>query len=229
MIDSPTSIDPLVAEGPRTPLETLRPAVSLQRVLILDEPGPLMADLATGDIRRYESGPPVSVPMVSDVFDLGRVRRLQVQLIRDPRPSAVSQTLMSLDIESSGSSAEVRITADNTLLLLPTGGFGSTPIVGPAGESPAFVIVVEQTNGLVTLSARNAETPDQISLECEPGDLSSVMTIGGPSTRASGEFGRRRSIPVHIEMQQHGEPVDQLHRVVRGARRVAGSIRDKAR
>lgn len=229
MIDSPTSIDPLVAEGPRTPLETLRPAVSLQRVLILDEPGPLMADLATGDIRRYESGPPVSVPMVSDVFDLGRVRRLQVQLIRDPRPSAVSQTLISLDIESSGSSAEVRITADNTLLLLPTGGFGSTPIVGPAGESPAFVIVVEQTNGLVTLSARNAETSDQISLECEPGDLSSVMTIGGPSTRASGEFGRRRSIPVHIEMQHHGEPVDQLHRVVRGARRVAGSIRDKAR
>jgi hypothetical protein len=229
VIDSPTSIDPLVAEGPRTPLETLRPAVSLQRVLILDEPGPLMADLATGDIRRYESGPPVSVPMVSEVFDLGRVRRLQVQLIRDPRPSAVSQTLISLDIESSGSSAEVRITADNTLLLLPTGGFGSTLIVGPAGESPAFVIVVEQTNGLVTLSARNAETPDQISLECEPGDLSSVMTIGGPSTRASGEFGRRRSIPVHIEMQQHGEPVDQLHRVVRGARRVAGSIRDKAR
>ncbi len=229
MIDSPTSIDPLVAEGPRAPLETLRPAVSLQRVLILDEPGPMMADLATGDIRRYESGPPVSVPMVSDVFDLGRVRRLQVQLIRDPRPSAVSQTLLSLDIESSESSAEVRLTADNTLMLLPTGGFGSTPIVRPAGESPAFVIVIEQSSGLVTLSARNAETLDQISLESEPGDLYSVMTIGGSSTRTTGEYGRRRSIPVHVEMQHHGEPVDQRHRAVRGARRVAGSIRNKAR
>lgn len=225
MNDAPSAIDPLVAEGPRTPVETLRPMESLQRLLLLDEPGPMMVDLATSDIRRYESGPPVSVPMVSDTFDLGAVRRLQVQLIADPRPSSTSDTLFALNIVSARCLVDVRVSATNQLELIPTGSCDVPAVSVPAGASPAFVIVIETAQGQVTVSARNAETLDFTSLVLDVADLSeAVLTVGGPSVSTKG---RRHTIPVHIDIAHHGEPVDQLRRAARGVRRVAGSIRDK--
>lgn len=230
MNDAPSAIDPLVAEGPRAPVETLRPGISLERLLFLDEPGPMMADLATGDIRRYESGPPVSVPMVSDSFDLARIKRLQVQIIRDPRPSSTSHTLLSLDIVSADCAVQVRISATNRLELVTTGSCDVPVVSVPAGASPAFVIVVETAGAQVTVSARNAETLDFSSLVVEPADLgNAVLTVGGPPATADGVLGRRRTVPVLVELAHHGEPVDQLRRAVRGARRAAGSIRSRVR
>jgi hypothetical protein len=184
-----------------------------------------MADLATGDIRRYESGPPVSVPMVSDTFDLGRVRRVQVQIGRDLRPSPVSQTLLSLDVVSASCVVDVRITAQSQLEIVASNG--TVPrATRPAGSSPAFVIVLEHANGSVSVAARNAETLDAISMTLDPADLSAaVVTVGGPSVRTTGRYGRRRSIPVLIDLEHHLEPADQLRRAARKARAVAGAVR----
>jgi hypothetical protein len=224
--DAPSAIDPLVAEGPRVPVETLRPGLNLQRVLLLGEPGPMMADLATGDIRRYESGPPVSVPMVSDTFDLGKLHRMQVQVIRDPRPSPLGQSLLSLDIASAGCIVDVRISADNVLEVATSGEGAAAPARTKSGTSPAFVIVVEQADGKVEVAARNAETLESISSTVELADLTSAsVTVCGPSVRATGCYGRRRSIPVHIDLQHHVEPADQLRQAARKARTIAGAVR----
>ena len=225
MIDSPSAIDPLVAEGPRAAVDTLRPGLNFQRILFLDQPGPLMADLATGDIRRYESGPPVSLPMISDSFDLARLRRMQVQIGRDLRPSSVSQTLLSLDVESAACVVDVRISSENLLEIVASHG-GVPPSAVHAGSSPAFVIVVEQASGEVEVSARNAETLDSISLSLSVADRSAAMvTVGGPSMRTTGQYGRRRSAPVLIDLEHHLEPVDRLRHVGRRARSVAGAAR----
>lgn len=226
MNDTPSAIDPLVAEGPRVPAETLRPGLNLQRVLLLAEPGPMMADLATGDIRRYESGPPVSVPMMSDTFDLGKLRRMQVQVTRDPRPSSVGQSLLSLDISSAHCIIDVRISSDDVLEVAASGEGAAAPATTQSGSSPAFVIVVVQAGGKVEVTARNAETLESISSTVELADLTSArVTICGPSTRATGRYGRRRSIPVHIDLQHHLEPVDQLRQAARRARTIAGAVR----
>jgi hypothetical protein len=222
--DAPSAIDPLVAEGPRSAVETLRPALNLQRVLFLGERGPLMADLATGDIRRYESGPPVSVPMVSDTFDLTRVRRMQVQVTRDLRPSSVSQTLLSLDIASAPCVVDVRITVDNVLEVVASNG-ASARATTHAGSSPAFVIVLEHADGNVSVAARNAETLEPISVKLDLADLTAAtVTVCGPSVR-TGRYGRRRTIPVLIELEHHLEPLDQLRQAARRARTVAGDVR----
>jgi hypothetical protein len=224
--EAPTAIDPLVAEGPRGPVETLRPGLNLQRVLLLDEPGPMMADLATGDIRRYESGPPVSVPMVSDTFDLGKLRRMQVQVTRDPRPSSVGQILLSLDVASARCIVDVRISADDVLEVVPSGEGAAAPARTKSGTSPAFVIVVKQADGRVEVAVRNAETLESISSTVELADLTSAsVTVCGPNVHATGRYGRRRSVAVHIDLQHHVEPTDQLRQAARRARTIAGAVR----
>lgn len=228
MTDGPTAIDPLVAEGPRAPVESLRPGLSLQRVLLFDPDGPMMADLATGDIRRYESGPPVSVPMVSDRFDLGSVGRLQLQLTRDPRPTSTAQTLVGLDVRSANSAVDVRILPTNLLEIVGSGRASDVSITASAGMSPAYVIVIEHDGDKVTVAVRNAETLDFTSVVVDVSDATdSVLSIGGPSDRSGGAPGRRRSVPVLIDVQKAPTPVDQLARVARGARRLAGVVRNR--
>ena len=228
MIDGPTAIDPLVAEGPPLPVETLRPGLSLQRVLLLDESGLLMADLATGDIRRYESGPPVSVPMVSDRFDLGSAGRIQIQITRDPRPTSVAQPLFGIDIHSARSAVDVRILPSNSLEIAGSGRALPASVTAPAGGSPAFVIVVEYANEQMTVSVRNAETLDFTSLTIDVADPSdSVVSIGGPSDRSGSTVGRRRSVPVLIDVQKQSTPADHVTRVVSGVRRLVGAARQR--
>lgn len=228
MNDAPSAIDPLVAEGPLAPVETLRPAPSLQRVLLLDDPGPAMVDLESGDIRRYESGPPVSVPMVSNVFDLSRVRRLQLQILQDPRPSSVSQTLASLDVRSAGLIVDVRATPAGLLEVTSSGSLEQST-AGPLGSSPALVVVIEFDRTSVRVSARNADTLTSIRLDLEVGDgTAAALTVGGQSTRVTDTIGRRRTIPVLIELEHHSEPIDRVSRVLGRVRHVAGVMRDKA-
>ncbi len=228
MTDGPTAIDPLVAEGPRAPVEALRPGLSLQRVVLFGEDGPLMADLATGDIRRYESGPPVSVPMVSDRFDLGAVGRLQIQITQDPRPSSTAQTLLGLDVQSAGAAVDVRILPSNLLEIVGSGLASNATITTPAGVSPAYVIVIEHNGDHITVSVRNAETLEFTSLVIDAADTSdSVVSIGGPSERSGFSAGRRRSVPVLIDVQKPPTPVDQLARATRLARRLAGTVRNR--
>lgn len=227
MNDGPSPIDPLVAEGPLAPVDTLRPAPSLQRIILLDEAGPMMVDLESGDVRRYESGPPVSVPMVSDRFDLSQVRRLQIQLLRDPRPSSVSQTLLSLDVSSAGMVIDVRATPDNVLEVSVSGAIEAA-VSGPLGASPAVVVVIETQDSALRVSARNADTLTSTVLEVEAGNCSNAtLTVGGPSSRITGTIGRRRTIPVQVDLAHHGEPIDQLRRGLLAARRLARSVRDK--
>ena len=228
MKNGPTAIDPLVAEGPSAPVETLRPGLSLQRVVLFEEDGPFMADLATGDIRRYESGPPVSVPMVSDRFDLRSVGRLQIQLTRDPRPTSLAQTLIGIDIGSAESSVDVRILPSNFLEIVGSGLASSESVSTAAGSSPAFVVVIQLDDEKLTVSARNAETLDFTSLSIEVASgANSVLSIGGPSHRSGLPAGRRRSVPVQIDVQRPPTPVDQLARAARGARRLAGAVRNR--
>lgn len=228
MIDGPSEIDPLVAEGPRAPVETLRPGLSLERVLLLDEGRPLMADLATGDIRPYESGPPVSVPMWSDHFDLSTIGRLQVQVTRDPRPASVSQTLLAVDVSSAQSAVDVRLTPSNVLEICGSGKAQDHRLELPAGGSPAFVIAVDSADETVTVSVRNAETLDFTSVSFDAADTSrTVVTVGGPSQRSGSASGRRRSVPVLIEIHPARVPVDHFRRALRGARRIGGALRQR--
>lgn len=230
MTDGPSAIDPLVAEGPLAPVESLRPAPSLQRVLILDSPTPQMVDLAAGNVRPYENGPPVSVPMTSTRFDFAALTRLQVQVLRDPRPTSLDTTLLSLQLADAGVVVDVRETPDGTLRIDAPSGSAS----GPIGASPAVVVVVtriatEQTHRL-SVTARNAETMTHVEHELAVATTTNAMvTIGGPTSDITGQHGRRRTIPVHLETSVPVEPVDQMRRAVRGAKRVAGSIRARGK
>lgn len=229
MTDSPSAIDPLVAQGPLAPVESLRPAPSLQRVLILDTPTPHMIDLAGGNVRPYENGPPVSIPMTSTRFDLASIERLQVQVLRDPRPTSADTTLFSLHLGDGNRTIDVRETS-NGKLVIDVGE--PDPMTTPIGESPAVVIVVTRSSTEstqhVTVSARNAETMEESSTTFDIATVSNAMvTIGGPTTEVAGRVGRRRTIPVQIHTAHTVEPVDQVRRVLRGAKRAAGSIRGR--
>ena len=102
----------------------------------------------------------------------------------------------------------------------------AAPARTKSGTSPAFVIVVEQDDGKVEVAARNAETLESISSTVELADLTSAsVTVCGPSLPATGRYGRRRSIPVHIEIQHHVEPADRLRQAARRARTIAGAVR----
>lgn len=229
MIDGPSPIDPLLAEGPRAPMDTLRPAASLQRVLLLDGGEPLMADLATGDIRRWENGPPLSVPCVSTPFELSLYTRIQVQVLRDPRPSSVDLVLLSMNV---GHLAIDVVETTQRRLEIRSAPGGLPSATTAIGESPAIVIVIEpaEADGTkkVTISARNAETAEVIQSTVPCPQSVATLTIGGPSTSMTGRYGRRRLTPVHLEVVTRGEPIDQFRRVARRARRVITSIRRRS-
>jgi len=228
--DGPSAIDPLVAEGPRAPVDSLRPAVSQQRRLLFDGPTLMMVDLAAGNVRPYENGPPVSVPMSSAPFDLAMYDRLQVQLLRGPRPTSTSMTHLSLRLGRAERAIDVSETPDGELVV----AHGDVTERGAIGQSPAIVVVIEHTKSEggheVAVSARNAETMDgpRLLVAAVLVDIAS-LTIGGPAFDVTGNRGIRRTTPVQIEVTAHREPVDQVRRVVGAARRAAGSLRDRTR
>lgn len=227
MIDGASSIDPLVAEGPLLPVETLRPAPSLQRVLLLDHAQPRMADLASGDIRGWENGPPVSVPLVSTAFALDSYARLQVQVLRDPRPTSVDVVLVSMGCGS----AVIDIVETTSAELLIRSSKGDA-VRAPIGGSPAIVTAFypDIDNGTLKITARNAETLEGIEANVRISWWDSAMlTIGGPLTDETHTHGRRRLIPVHIDFERPRLPAEQVRRAVSGARRVAGAVRDRVR
>ena len=142
------------------------------------------------------------------------------------RTRSVGQTLLSLDILSAGCIVDVRISADDLLEIAATGEGISELEKQPAGSSPAFVIVVEQIDGIVEVAARNAENLQPISSAVELSDLTRAsLTVGGPSVQATAMFGRRRATPVLISLERELEPVDQLRQVARRARAIAGAAR----
>lgn len=229
MTDGASAIDPLVAAGPLVPVGPLRPAPSLQRIVVLGGAIPKMIDLSGGNIRPYENGPPVSVPMTSTRFDLASLDRLQVQLLRDPRPSSVDSTLFSLHLADADRFVDVRETPDGSLVLDDD---RTTPTTSPIGESPAVVIVVSsastETSHHLVVSARNAETMQATQIELDVATLTNTtVTIGGPTAERTGTIGRRRTIPVQIDTALPPQPIDQVRRAVRGAKRVAGSMRGR--
>lgn len=229
MTDGASAIDPLVAAGPLVPVGPLRPAPSLQRIVILGEAVPKMIDMSGGNIRAYENGPPVSVPMTSTRFDLANLDRLQVQLLRDPRPSSVDSTLFSLHLADADRIVDIRETPDGSLVLDDD---RTTPTTSPIGESPAVVIVVSrtstETSHHLVVSARNAETMQATQIELDVATLTNTtVTIGGPTAERTGTIGRRRTIPVQIDTTLPQQPIDQVRRAVRGAKRVAGSMRGR--
>lgn len=217
-------LDPSLVEGPRRPTETLRPAVSAQRVLFLDGPEPQMADLATGDIRRWENGPPVSVPCTSSPVDLRSWEMIQFQVLRDPRPTSVDTTLLSLAV------------ADESIDVIETVG-GRLHIRarrrvladGPIGGSPAVVVAfrpsVDGETITLGIRVRNAESAAGIDARHDVSSKDGVFTIGGPSTALTGARGRRRLIPVHLEVARRAEPGDVVSQILGRGRRAAGVIR----
>lgn len=232
MIDGPSAIDPLVAEGPLLPMETLRPLASLQRVVLLDRPGPMMADLETGDFRQYENGPPVSVPMVSNVVDFAAIDRLQVQVLRDPRPTSVEVTLLSLHLGDAGVTIDVRESPMQKMSLHMTDSAGHKEVTAPIGKSSAIVVVIERNavegQQHLTVQARNAESMSWTSVDADVSETGgTTLTVGGPTTAVDGMYGRSRMIPVQLEVTLHGEPIDQVRRVVQGARRAVGALRSR--
>lgn len=232
MTDGPSAIDPLVAEGPLLPMETLRPLVSLQRMVLLDQPGPMMADLATGDVRRYENGPPVSVPMISNVVDFADIDRLQVQVLRDPRPTSVEMVLCSLWLADAEVAIEVCESPGRRLVVRTIDGDRVNEVTTVVGASMAIVVVFERTEAdgrhRIGVQARNAEAMHWIDSSVELSRTTgATLTVGGPTTARTGLYGRSRMIPVQLEVAPHREPIDQVHRVVRGAKRAVGALRSR--
>lgn len=228
MIDGPSPIEPLLAEGPRTPMETLRPLVNFQRVLLLNGEAPRMVDLATGDIRLWENGPSVLVPCVSTPFDLSSYALIQVQVLRDPRPTSVDLTLFSMNLGG----AAIDVVETTTRLLEIRSEAESSGLVSTAiGGSSAIVIMIEpfMLDGVshMKVSARNAETVESIELSVPIHGSVAILTIGGPSSPITGAYGRRRLIPAHLDVAVRVEPVDQFRRVARKARLLVGSLRKK--
>lgn len=229
MIDGPSPIEPLLVEGPRAPMETLRPLVNLQRVLLLDGDMPFMVDLATGDIRQWENGPPLLVPCVSTPFELAAYVRIQAQVLRDPRPASVDLILLSIQL---GTRAIDVVETTRRRLEVRTEGAPSALVSSAIGESLAIVIVIEPVHedgvSEVRISARNAETAEAIETAVSVPMSIATLTIGGPSTAITGVYGRRRLIPANLEVARRVEPIDQFRRVARKARRVVGNLRARA-
>lgn len=227
MIDGPSRIDPLVGAGPRTPVNTFRPGVDPQRVLILDGPEPLMADLATGDIRRFETGPSIRLPMVSTPFDLRRVKLLLVQTNLDGQALENRGTLFSLALAREVITVEA--TSEQLRLTTPTGDVLS----GPIGDSPAIVFQLDREGADFVVSARNADTTERIEFRYpidEQQPSTATLTVGGPSSTITGTHGRSRQAPVLIHFTRtapvdRNGPKENVQRAVNGARRVAGKAK----
>jgi len=188
-----------------------------------------MVDLSDGNVRPFENGPPVSIPMTSTRFDFSSLDRLQVQVLRDLRPTSIDSTLFSLHLGDADRVVDVIETPDGKFLLRQ----GSAPAMATSiGESSAIVVVIERTSAddehRFTISARNAETMEALSIELSVRTVTNAMvTVGGPTTEVTSERGRRRLSPIHLEVVAHREPIEQVKRVMQGARRVAGSLRGR--
>ncbi len=226
MIDGPSPIDPLLVEGPRVPMETLRPLVSFQRILLLNGGPPSMVDLATGDVRRWENGPAVQVPCVSSPFELSAYARIQTQVLRDPRPSPVDLVLCSLSV---GDLVVDVVETTARQLEIRAGDPATVVASSPIGGSSAIVIVIEpvvsQGVSEVKVSARNAETVEAVDTTVSSPGPVATLTIGGPSTAITGRYGRRRLIPASVDVAVRAEPIDQFRRVARKARSVVENLR----
>jgi len=221
------SIDPARIEGPRVPVDTVRPVVSEQRVLLLDGAQPEMLDLAAGEVRPWENGPPITVPCESAPFQIADFALLQIQLVRDLRSASTDLTLLSLVVGDQ--TIEVSDRSDGQLVVAGPDQSAERPI----GTSPAIVITIEpllaEGDFVATVSARNAENAESCSLTVPlPNELATI-TIGGPSTTATGRFGRRRPSAVHIVARRHETPTHIARRVVGRARREASSLLDRGK
>lgn len=221
MIDGPSAIDPLVTEGPTQPGISLRPAVSEQRVLVLDGGPARMVDLAAGNIRAWENGPPVSIPCVSAPFDLSDYGRLQVQVLRDPRPTSVDVTLLSLEM-GQRSVDVIELASGGLSIATP-----DTSVDGPAGQSPAIVILLEPSDEQCCITVRNAESPSGFEATVPLPSGAATLTIGGPSAHLGAPIGRRRLVPVLIDAVPVATAPDQVRRVAGRVRRAAASLRDR--
>lgn len=221
MTDGPSRIDPLVGAGPRTAVSTFRPGTDPQRVLILDGDEPLMADLASGDIRRFESGPSLALPMVSTPFDLSTTQLLLVQINLDVQELAGRSTLFSLALDHGAITVDE--VGDELHLTSPTGDV----VTGPKGDSPAIVFQIDRMGSDLVVSVRNAETLQRVEFS-QPIDeatrMTAVLTAGGPSSALTGRYGRRRQAPVLVHFARV-EAVDNVQRAVNGARRAAGKVK----
>ena len=223
MIDPPGSIDPLLAQAPRAPSEVLRPLASEQRVLLLDGAEPQMVDLTVGNVRRWENGPPLQVPFVSTPFDLWDYTSIEVQVLRDPRPTSVDLTLLSIEI--AGEAFDVVDCLNRTIEIR---GRNKTVVAKSAGSNAVVITLKPQpeTESLQVV-ARDAALPGGFELEAAVPSSLAVLTVGGPSTSVTGSYGRRRLIPAHVVVQRRPEPVDPRERAVRLAGRVARAARNR--
>jgi len=224
MTDNPGWLDPSLAAGPRRPQEVLRPLINEQRILLLDGPFPEMIDLATGDIRRWENGPPLALPCVSAPFALGQYRRIMVQVLRDPRPASTDLVLVSLAVADR--SVDVVERQGGVLSITQDGVSVDGPIGGSAAIVTEFGI---GEDGTVDVSVRNAESTDGHNATARFGAGRATLTLGGPSTHLTGVVGRRRPSSLHIEASRRPEPVDQIARAARLVRRAARTIQGRGR
>lgn len=217
-MNSSRPLDPQLEAGPRVPTDVLRPLESEQRILCLDGPEPMMIDLAQGNIRRWENGPPLSIPCVSTPFDLDDYQSILVQVQRDPRPTSVDLTLLSLEVD--GKLIDVVENADSTLEIRAEG----ESILHPIGSSLAVVVTLHPSADELIIRARNAESLEGAELAVSWGTGVSTLTIGGTSAHVTGHHGRRRLIPAFVDVQRRRAPVDQVQRARNIAERAARGV-----
>ena len=228
MSSRPVYLDPSLAVGPTSPVSTVRPVVSEQRVLLLDGERPEMVDLAAGEIRPWENGPPITIPCESTPFSLADFTQVQVQLFRDLRSASTDQCLFTL------------VAGDAVITVSESVG-GQLMIAGPRnsaerpiGSSPAIVVTMRPTpqeHGLrVEFSARNAETQEPCTItETLAVDAMATLTIGGPSAELTGRSGRKRPSSVHVHAERRMDAATTVKRVAGRARREASSIMQRRR
>ncbi len=224
MIQGQRSIDPRFEPGPPVPVDVLRPLISEQRILVLDGAAPMMVDLAGGDIRRWENGPPLSVPSVSSPFVLGAYEMILVQVQRDPRPATTDLVLLS--VEAGGSCIDVIECSNGQLAIRGQG----QSFHGPIGGSMAVVVSLHPTSeqGLV-VKARNAESSDGFELQAELASPVATLTIGGPSAHVTGSFGRRRLIPAFVDAHVRKPKVDSRQRALTFTKRLTNKLSREAK
>lgn len=222
MNSRPVQLNPQLVAGPSQPVSTVRPSVSQQRVLLLDDGRPEMLDLVDGEIRPWENGPPITIPVLSTPFRLTDYSHIQVQLFRDLRSTSVDRVLFSVAMGEQS----IDVIESQQLELVVDGP--SRSATSAIGASPAVVVTIKpvssETGTRLVVSARNAET----DMSCEITELLvgefATLTIGGPTTALSGRSGRLRPSAVHIHTQPRTDAASLAKRVATRARREASSI-----
>lgn len=219
-------LDPALGEGPRTPTETVRPLVSDERVLLLNGSFPAMVEVGSGRMAPWENGPPVLLPCVSRPFDLFDFERIQVQVLRDPRPTSVDLTLVSLTVGSPGEgvSIEIRESVSGRLEVLG----GDELVDCPIGSSQAVVVVFEpseaESGATLTVSARNADTMQHITTTCGVPKVDSRLLVGSAPPTPATLPGRARLSPVLVDVSRRQSPPDLVKRGAARAKRYASAV-----